>query len=76
MAEAVAHEALSIQEFLVGTPLDAEPLITAMVDAFRAEPDHGSMGRSAPARLERAMAHADAGGLDVPTLRELAARLS
>jgi len=33
------------------------------------------MGRSAPARLARALQQADAGGLDVPELRKIAASL-
>ena len=39
-----------------------------MVAAFLADPDHGCTGRSAPARLARAIAHADRAGLAVPEL--------
>jgi hypothetical protein len=67
----VARDAIAIQASLVGDRLDEEPLIEAMVEAFMADPEHKAMGRSAPARLERAIANADAAGLDVPTLREI-----
>ena len=74
LARSIADDVLAIQESLAGTRLDGERLIAAMVDAFMADPAHGSMGRSAPARLERAIANANAAGLAVPTLRSLAAR--
>jgi hypothetical protein len=43
-----------------------------MVAAFAADPDHGATGRSAPRRLQRAIAAADAAGLPVPALRAIA----
>lgn len=52
---------------------DRDALIAGMLEAFDADPTHACAGRSAPARLERALAHADAFGLAVPTLRALAA---
>jgi len=73
LARAVAEEILDIQQTLVETPLDREPLIAAMVVAFEGDPDHKCMGRSAPARLARALANADKAGLPVPTLRRLQA---
>jgi hypothetical protein len=45
-----------------------------MREAFAADPAHGRAGRSAPARLKRALRHADAAGLPVPDLGEIAAR--
>ena len=44
-----------------------------MLTAFEGDPEHNCMGRSAPARLARAIRQADAAGLDVPRLREIAA---
>ncbi len=76
VAEPIARDALAIQEALTGESLDGDTLIPAMVEAFLADPDHGSMGRSAPARLDRAIAHADRHGLEVPAMRALAARQS
>ncbi len=72
LARAVAKDVLSIQAWLTGEALDEEKLIDAMVAAFEGDPQHGCMGRSAPARLERALKIADEGGLEVPTLRRIA----
>ncbi|MDJ0498927.1 MAG: hypothetical protein QNJ89_13920 [Acidimicrobiia bacterium] len=75
LAESVAAEILPIQEWLTDTQLDHERLIAGMVEAFDADPDHGSTGRSAPARLARALDHADQAGLAVPTLRKIASKI-
>ena len=71
LARAVAQDVLAIQAWLTGETLDEEKLIGAMVTAFDGDPQHGSMGRSAPARLERALKIADQAGLEVPTLRRI-----
>ena len=68
----VAHEVMDIQNALVGTKLDRDALIAGMLEAFDGDPAHGCTGRSAPARLARAIGHADAFQLAVPTLRALA----
>jgi len=73
LAEAVAREVISIQEALTDRTFDADALITGMLAAFDGDPDHNCMGRSAPARLARALQQADAAGLAVPHLREIAA---
>lgn len=70
-AEAVAREALSIQSALLGAPIDADARLADLTRAIDADPSHGARGRSAPARLARALRHADTFGLDVPTLRAL-----
>ncbi len=64
-------EALQIQEWLVGRKLPAERLLEGLLEAFAGDPDHRCAGRSAPARLIRALEHADAAGLAVPTLRAI-----
>lgn len=74
LAEAVAREVIRIQEALTGQSFDADALITGMLAAFDGDPDHKCMGRSAPARLARALQQADAAGLAVPRLREIAAQ--
>ncbi len=71
-ARDVANEVIDIQDALTGVRLDREALIAGMLEAFDGDPDHGCTGRSAPARLARAIGHADAYGLPVPTLRSLA----
>lgn len=72
-ASRVANEVIDIQEALVGQPFDREQLIRAMVTAFQGDPEHKCMGRSAPARLQRALEHGDERGLALPTLRQIAA---
>ncbi|MFO7543654.1 MAG: hypothetical protein R6W97_12725 [Thiobacillus sp.] len=71
-AREVANEVMDIQDALTGVQLDRDALIAGMLEAFEGDPAHGCTGRSAPSRLARAIAHADAFGLAVPTLRSLA----
>ncbi|MBW8365324.1 MAG: hypothetical protein K0M39_12305 [Rhizobium sp.] len=71
-ARQVANEVMDIQDALTGVVHDRNALIAGMLEAFDGDPDHGCTGRSAPARLARALQHADAFGLGVPTLRSLA----
>lgn len=73
-AREVANEVMDIQDALTGVAHDRDRLIAGMLEAFAGDPGHGRTGRSAPARLARALQHADAFGLAVPTLRALAAR--
>ena len=73
LARAVAGEVIDIQEAMTGETFDREALIAAMLRAFDGDPEHRCMGRSAPARLQRAIEHADRLGLAVPLLREIAA---
>jgi ketopantoate reductase len=76
LAEAVAREVISIQETLACASFDADALIRGMLAAFEGDPDHKCTGRSAPARLTRALQQAAAAGLAVPRLREIAVRQS
>ena len=75
LADAIAREVIQIQESLTGQPFQADELIAAMLKAFDGDPDHGCTGRSAPARLARALRQADTADLAVPRLREIAAGL-
>jgi len=75
LASRVAEDVITLQEGLTGQPFDHQKLIAAMVAAFEGDPAHQCMGRSAPARLTRAIEHADRLGLAVPALREIAAGL-
>jgi ketopantoate reductase len=72
-AREVAREVIRLQERLTGTRFDHDQLIAAMVKAFEGDPDHRCTGRSAPARLARALKHADQLGIELPTLRAIAA---
>ncbi len=75
LAEDVAADVLKVQAWLTGAELDSDALMAGMVEAIDGDPEHGSTGRSAPARLARAISHADEAGLEVPKLREIAASL-
>lgn len=72
LAEQVAHEVIDVQRWLSAAELPSEQLIEGMVEAINADPQHRCTGRSAPARLARALAHANTAGLAVPTLRQIA----
>ena len=76
LAEQVGNEIIDIQEALTGSRLDRGALFRAMADAIAGDPEHQCMGRSAPTRLKRAIAHGDAYGLALPMLRAIAAGLS
>lgn len=71
--ERVFRELLLVERALFGAglELDAERLRAELERALRADPDHGTAGRSARRRLERTLAHARARGLEVPTLTSL-----
>ena len=74
LAEDVAHEVIEIQQALTGQSFDADALIKAMRVAFDGDPAHGCTGRSAPARLARALQQADDANLAVPQLREISSK--
>jgi ketopantoate reductase len=69
----IAREVIRIQKSLTGHAFEPDELIEAMLKAFDGDPQHKCMGRSAPARLTRALQQADAAKLEVPRLREIAA---
>jgi ketopantoate reductase len=73
LAREVAHEVLDLQEHLAGATLPRERLLERLEEAIFSDPQHPCTGRSAPARLERAIRHAERAGLDVPRLRAIAA---
>ncbi len=70
-AHNIAHEVIAIQAALTDSTLDAESLIQGMLKAFDGDPEHKCMGRSAPARLNRALQHAEQFHLSVPLMRQL-----
>lgn len=75
IARKVADDVIELQESLTGRTFDREALIQAMLDAFEGDPKHKCMGRSAPARLERALHHAGERDLELPGLMQLAAEM-
>lgn len=77
LARDVAHDVMKIQAWLTNTDkVDEEKLIAGMLDAFDGDPDHGCMGRSAPARLSRALELAEKAAIDVPVLKAIASQQS
>lgn len=71
LAQAVADDVMDIQDWLTGAENDRGQLLAGMEEAIGGDPEHKCMGRSAPARLERALALADTADLTVPKLREI-----
>lgn len=74
LAEAVGRDVLALQLALARRPLDPEALFRGFSEAVDADPHHLCRGRSAVARLQRALAEAERLGLEVPALRAIAAR--
>lgn len=72
-ARDIAREVLDIQAWLTGETLDHDALVAGMVNCFNGDLAHKCMGRSAPARLERALNQAREAGIDVPVLSSLPA---
>ena len=67
----VANDVMDIQATLVGHELDRDKLIAGFKAGIDGDLQHMCMGRSAPARLARAIEQADAAGLEVKKLREI-----
>lgn len=76
LALKVIDDVLTIQSHLTGQSFDEadqERLIEAMVEAINGDLAHKCMGRSAPARLARALEYSHAHGLQVKELERIAA---
>jgi len=72
LMNAVAEDVLIIQSALTGIEWEKESLIDGMLEAFNGDPQHKCKGRSAPARLQRALNIAKEKSLEVPTLEKIA----
>ena len=75
VALGVIDDVVALQQALTGQTFDKQRLIDAMLEAFNGDPEHKCMGRSAPARLDRALQLAEQFGLDVPNLKAIRAGL-
>lgn len=73
VAQAVASDVLDVQFMLADKEFDRKELIKGMVAAFNGDPDHKCMGRSAPARLERALILSEKYGLPAEKLKKIQA---
>lgn len=72
LAREVAGEVIAIQEKLTGKTFETEDLIEGMLEGFHGDPDHQCMGRSAPARLKRALDLAQELNVPTPALSRIA----
>ena len=70
-ATAVVEDVINLQQALTSQSFDKQALIDAMVVAFNGDPEHKCMGRSAPARLERALKLGKELGIDLPALENI-----
>jgi hypothetical protein len=68
----VFNDVLKIQQTITGQTFDHNPMMQAVLTAFDGDPEHKCMGRSAPARLERALQMAKEYGVEVPELQRIA----
>lgn len=71
LARQVAEEVILIMEYLTEKPLPQEKLIHGMVEGINDCPHRHCLGRTAFARLERALTHAQEADIDTPKLREI-----
>lgn len=71
LAKAVAVDIIRLQEHLTGHPQDTERLLQGILEAFDGDPEHKCMGRSAPARLQRALEQAEHAHIEVNALRNI-----
>ena len=68
----VASDVITLQEALIGQRLNRHELINGMVKAFDGDREHICMGRSAVARLQRALSLAAEKGLSLKVLEKIA----
>lgn len=71
----VANDSIDLQEALTGQPLPREMLLEGLVEGLGADPHHKCKGRSAPARLARAIEIAAEKGVEIKAIRALAEKL-
>lgn len=72
LARRVGNEVIDLQEALTGRTFDRNALFAGLVRAFEGDRLHKCMGRSAPARLARALSLAADKGMELPTIAGLA----
>ncbi len=70
--QAVANDVLDIQDWLTNSANDRSRLMEGLQEALNGDPLHGCMGRSAAARLKRAIGFAEQAELEISTLKRIA----
>jgi len=73
VANEVIDDVLLIQQQLSGQDLNKDELVELMLVAFNGDPEHKCMGRSAPARLQRALDQAAEFGIALKKLPQIQA---
>lgn len=76
LAREIAADIITLQQAMTGNTYDNDALINAMIRAFDGDTEHQCMGRSAPARLKRALRHAENFKLPVPALHHVVSQLA
>lgn len=76
LMQAVVKEVIQLQEALTRQRFDHDNLIQAFITACYGDPNHNCMGRSAPARLARAIALAKEHQLNLPAINDIAAQIA
>ena len=71
LAREIAGEIIKIQESLTKKKLSQEKLISGMVEGIKDCPHRYCLGRSAPARLQRMLNHAQKANIKTPKLLEI-----
>lgn len=71
----VAEEIMQLQAAMTGTAYEHQFLIDGMLKAFEGDMAHKCMGRSAPARLQRALETAEKFRLHLPRCEQISAKL-
>ena len=67
----VFEDVLALQEALTGRSFEASKMWSRLEQIFREAPEHGSRGRSAPQRLDRALEESESLGLELTSLIEI-----
>lgn len=67
----VSADVLKLQSTLTGKTFNDVELEQGMIKAFEGDLNHGCMGRSASARLDRALDQANEFNLEIPTLQKI-----
>ena len=75
LALAVANEVIDVQEWLTGTSFERNRLVDGLIEGINGDLHHKCKGRSAPGRLQRAVAAADEACLEIPRLRQIKLRV-
>jgi hypothetical protein len=71
LTRSVFEDVLKLQEALTSESFNRDAIWEQLTEIFRAEPEHGSRGRSASKRLQRALQQADGQGLELSRLLEI-----